>query len=56
MVDVHMILERADGQVLLAERLSTGYADGLVNAPGGNSRTARTCAPRRSARPARRSA
>ena len=34
-VDVHMILERADGRVLLAERANTGYADGLVNVPGG---------------------
>lgn len=34
-VDVHLILERPDGQVLLAERANTGYADGLVNAPGG---------------------
>ena len=34
-VDVHLILERADGQVLLAERANTGYADGLVNVPGG---------------------
>jgi 8-oxo-dGTP diphosphatase len=34
-VDVHLILERHDGHVLLAERANTGYADGLVNAPGG---------------------
>lgn len=34
-VDVHLILERPDGHVLLAERANTGYADGLVNAPGG---------------------
>jgi 8-oxo-dGTP pyrophosphatase MutT (NUDIX family) len=34
-VDVHLILERADGHVLLAERAGTGYADGLLNVPGG---------------------
>jgi 8-oxo-dGTP pyrophosphatase MutT (NUDIX family) len=34
-VDVHLILERADGQVLLAERSGTGYGDGLLNVPGG---------------------
>jgi 8-oxo-dGTP diphosphatase len=34
-VDVHLILERPDGRVLLAERANTGCADGVVNAPGG---------------------
>ena len=34
-VDVHLILERDDGQVLLAERSGTGYGDGLLNVPGG---------------------
>jgi 8-oxo-dGTP diphosphatase len=34
-VDVHLILERDDGRVLLAERAGTGYADGLLNVPGG---------------------
>ena len=34
-VDVHLILERQDGMILLAERANTGYADGLVNVPGG---------------------
>jgi 8-oxo-dGTP diphosphatase len=34
-VDVHMILERANGQILLAERAGTGYSDGLLNVPGG---------------------
>ena len=33
--DVHLILERPEGQVLLAERANTGYADGLVNVPPG---------------------
>lgn len=35
MVDVHLILTRADGRVLLAERSGTGYADGLLNLPSG---------------------
>lgn len=34
-VDVHLILIRADGWVLLAERRNTGYADGLLNLPSG---------------------
>ncbi|GLY16727.1 NUDIX domain-containing protein [Kineosporia rhizophila] len=33
-VDVHMILRRPDGWVLLAERAG-GYASGLLNVPGG---------------------
>lgn len=33
-VDVHMILERSDGLVLLAERAG-GYASGCLNVPGG---------------------
>lgn len=33
-VDVHLILQRPDGQVLLAERAGA-YADGLLNVPGG---------------------
>jgi 8-oxo-dGTP pyrophosphatase MutT (NUDIX family) len=33
-VDVHLILQR-NGQVLLAERAGTGYADGWLNVPGG---------------------
>ncbi|GGT51646.1 NUDIX hydrolase [Streptomyces kurssanovii] len=36
--DVMIILERRDGEVLkvcLAERLNTGYADGLLNLPSG---------------------
>ena len=35
-VDVHLILRRADGRVLLARRQGTGYADGLLNAPSGH--------------------
>jgi SAM-dependent methyltransferase len=35
-VDVHLILRRADGRVLLARRSGTGYADGLLNAPSGH--------------------
>jgi 8-oxo-dGTP diphosphatase len=34
-VDVHLILERDDGHILLAERAGTGYADGFLNVPGG---------------------
>lgn len=34
-VDVHMILRRRDGQILLAQRAGTGYADGRWNVPGG---------------------
>jgi 8-oxo-dGTP diphosphatase len=34
-VDVHIILARQDGKILLAERANTEYADGLVNVPGG---------------------
>jgi 8-oxo-dGTP diphosphatase len=33
-IDVMVILER-DGQILLAERSGTGYADGLLNLPSG---------------------
>ena len=33
-VDGHRILQR-NGQVLLAERAGTGYADGWLNVPGG---------------------
>ncbi len=35
-VDVHLILRRDDGRVLLARRSGTGYADGLLNAPSGH--------------------
>ena len=34
-VDVMIILERADGTVLLAERAGTGFADGMLNLPSG---------------------
>ncbi|GAA2136766.1 NUDIX hydrolase [Kitasatospora kazusensis] len=34
-LDVMLILERADGKILLAERANTGYADGLLNLPSG---------------------
>ncbi|MFD5786404.1 trifunctional class I SAM-dependent methyltransferase/NUDIX hydrolase/VOC family protein [Streptomyces sp. NPDC087866] len=34
-VDVHLILRR-DGDVLLARRAGTGYADGLLHAPSGH--------------------
>lgn len=35
-VDVHLVLRRDDGRVLLARRSGTGYADGLLNAPSGH--------------------
>lgn len=35
-VDVHLILRRADDRVLLARRRGTGYADGLLNTPSGH--------------------
>lgn len=35
-VDVHLILRRPDGRVLLARRSGTGYADGLLNPPSGH--------------------
>ncbi|MDH6118047.1 NUDIX domain-containing protein [Kitasatospora sp. GAS204B] len=34
-IDVMLILERADGRILLAERANTGYADGQLNLPSG---------------------
>lgn len=34
-VDVHLILRDGRGRVLLAERASTGYADGWIHMPGG---------------------
>lgn len=34
-VDVHLILQRPDGRVLLAQRAGTGYADGQWGVPGG---------------------
>lgn len=34
-VDVHMILEREDGRVLVIERANTGYADSRLVVPGG---------------------
>lgn len=34
-VDVHLVLRRG-GEVLLARRAGTGYADGLLNAPSGH--------------------
>ena len=36
--DVHLILERADGHVLLAERAGTGYAAAPLYQPGLSSR------------------
>lgn len=35
-VDVHVLLRRADGQVLLLERARTGYADGQLCPPSGH--------------------
>lgn len=35
-MDVHVILQRADGHVLVMERQNTGFADGLVGLPSGH--------------------
>jgi 8-oxo-dGTP pyrophosphatase MutT (NUDIX family) len=35
-VDVYVLLRRADGHVLLMERANTGYADGLLCPPSGH--------------------
>ncbi|MFF8732356.1 NUDIX domain-containing protein [Streptomyces sp. NPDC015171] len=35
-VDVHVLLRRADGRVLLMERAGTGYADGQLCPPSGH--------------------
>ncbi|WP_045742687.1 NUDIX hydrolase [Actinoplanes rectilineatus] len=35
-VDVHVLLRRADGHILLMERAGTGYADGLLCPPSGH--------------------
>jgi len=35
-VDVYMLLRRADGHVLLMERANTGYADGQLCPPSGH--------------------
>jgi SAM-dependent methyltransferase len=35
-VDVHLVLRRPDGRVLLARRSGTGYADGLLHVPSGH--------------------
>ena len=35
-VDVYVLLQRGDGNVLLLERASTGYADGMLCPPSGH--------------------
>src|SRR4051794_7718537 len=35
-VDVHLILRRDDGRILLGRRLATGYGDGQLHLPSGH--------------------